>query len=153
MGSTRTSPQPGPHGAPTEIAGDGIEVVVDEVAVVVEGVAVHDVAELRAVEAASQQRSTLAAWYLLAALGLLQVLDVLSTKAVLGSGGSEANPVMAPIADGLAAPLGVKAAGIAVVALILSRCPCDSRVVQRGLAAAVGVYVAVVAWNLTLALG
>ena len=112
MGSTRTSPQPGPHGAPTEIAGDGIEVVVDEVAVVVDGVAVHDVAELRAVEAASQQRSTLAAWYLLAALGLLQVLDVLSTKAVLGSGGSEANPVMAPIADGLAAPLGVKAAAL-----------------------------------------
>ena len=126
---------------------------IDGVEVLVGGLVVRDVAELSAAEAEHGRRSALAAWYLFAALGVLQVLDVLSTKAALGSGGDEGNPVMAPVADGVVAPLGIKALGIALVALILSRCPCDSRIVQRGLAAAVGVYVAVVSWNFAVALG
>ena len=129
-----------------EGATDGIEVLVD-------GLAVRDVAELSVAEAEQGRRSTLAVWYLFAALAVLQVLDVVSTKAALGSGGDEGNPVMAPIADGVAAPLGIKALGIGLVAVILSRCPCDSRIVQRGLAAVVGVYVAIVSWNFVVALG
>lgn len=87
-------------------------------------------------------------WVLLVALALLNVLDLITTRAVLAAGGTEANPVMAPIIYHPYAPLLVKTAGVALVASVVNCCPPDSKVVNRALAGSVLAYSAIVTWNL-----
>jgi hypothetical protein len=59
-------------------------------------------------------------WFLLAILGALNLLDLVSTKLVLEAGGQEANPIMAPIIHHPFAPALVKTAGFVLVALVLN---------------------------------
>jgi hypothetical protein len=87
-------------------------------------------------------------WVLLVALALLNVLDLITTRAVLAAGGSEANPLMSSVIDHTWTPLLVKTAGVALVAVVVNSCPADSKVVNRALAATVVVYSAIVSWNL-----
>ncbi len=87
-------------------------------------------------------------WFLLIILGALNILDLVSTKLVLQAGGAEANPIMAPIIHHPFAPGLVKAAGFALVALVLQACPPRSAIVDRALVTVTGVYTAVVGWNL-----
>ena len=87
-------------------------------------------------------------WVLLVALALLNVLDLITTRAVLAAGGSEANPVMAPIIHHPYAPLLVKTGGVALVAFVVNCCPPDSKVVNRALAGSVLAYAAIVSWNM-----
>ena len=87
-------------------------------------------------------------WVLLVALALLNALDLITTRAVIASGGSEANPLMQGIIHDPWAPVLVKTAGVLIVALVVNACPPDSRVVNRALAASVLIYSTIVSWNL-----
>lgn len=87
-------------------------------------------------------------WVLLVALALLNVLDLITTRAVLAAGGVEGNPVMASIIHDPIAPILVKTAGVIVVALVVNSCPPDSRIVNRALSLAVITYAFIVSWNL-----
>ena len=87
-------------------------------------------------------------WVLLVSLALLNVLDLMTTRAVLAAGGTEGNPVMAGLIDDPIAPILVKAAGVLIVAVVVNSCPPDSRLVNRALSLAVLTYAAIVSWNL-----
>lgn len=87
-------------------------------------------------------------WVLLVSLALLNVLDLVTTRAVLAAGGVEGNPLMARIVDDPVAPVLVKSAGVLLVALVVNVCPPDSKLVNRALALSVITYAAIVSWNL-----
>ena len=88
-------------------------------------------------------------WSLLMGLAILNILDLVTTRAVLQAGGTEANPLMAQIIHDPIAPVLVKTAGLAVVALVLRACPPVSRLVDRALFTVTAMYGVIVAWNLT----
>lgn len=81
------------------------------------------------------------------ALVLLNLADVLLTKALLGVGAIEANPVMAPLMPGTLAPIGAKTLIPAFAALLLVMCPPESKLADRAVATVLGVYVGIVLWN------
>jgi hypothetical protein len=87
-------------------------------------------------------------WFLLAILGALNVLDLVTTRLVLNAGGQEANPIMAPIIHHPFAPALVKTAGFVLVAMVLKACPTRSAIVDRALVGVTGLYMAIVSWNL-----
>ena len=87
-------------------------------------------------------------WVLLVALALLNVLDLITTRAVLAAGGAEANPLMSSVIEHTWTPLLVKTVGVALVAVVVNSCPPDSKVVNKALAITVLVYSAIVSWNL-----
>jgi hypothetical protein len=87
-------------------------------------------------------------WSLLMGLAILNILDLVTTRAVLQAGGTEANPIMAQIVHDPIVPVLVKTAALAVVALVLRACPPVSRLVDRALFTVTAVYGVIVAWNL-----
>lgn len=88
--------------------------------------------------------------YVALSLIVLNVCDVLLTKAVLHRGGVEANPLMQELMAGLAAPIGLKVAAAALAGLLLLLCPAESRLADRAAVAVAGLYFAVVVWNTAL---
>ena len=66
--------------------------------------------------------------WLAGAVVALNIADVVSTKAVLHHGGVEANPLMAGLMSGLAAPLGLKMLVAGIAGLLLLRCPAECTV-------------------------
>lgn len=84
---------------------------------------------------------------LAAALVVLNLLDVLLTRAVIAAGGVEANPLMAPLMGGLAAPLGLKAVVAGCAGLLLLLCPPRARVGESAVLGVVVLYCAIVVWN------
>lgn len=103
-------------------------------------------AGLAGLEAPARRRRP---WVMLAALAALQAADLATTRAVLAAGGTEANPMMAPIIHHPYAPAAVKAAFLAALAAGIRAVPPESSVARIGLAAAVALYSFVVAWNVT----
>lgn len=87
-------------------------------------------------------------WFLLAILGALNLLDLVTTKLVLGAGGAEANPIMAPIIRHPFAPALVKTGGFVLVAMVLKACPVRSKIVDRALISVTALYLVIVSWNL-----
>lgn len=87
-------------------------------------------------------------WFLLAILGALNLLDLVTTKMVLNAGGAEANPIMAPIIHHPFAPALVKTGGFVLVAMVLRSCPVRSRIVDRALITVTALYLVIVSWNL-----
>ncbi|MGB3410023.1 MAG: DUF5658 family protein [Microthrixaceae bacterium] len=85
-----------------------------------------------------------------AALVVLNICDVLLTKAILHLGGLEGNPLMSGLMEGTAAPLGVKTLFAASAGLLLFFCPTESRRADRAAATVAGLYLAVVIWNSVL---
>jgi hypothetical protein len=85
--------------------------------------------------------------YLAGSLVLLNLLDVLTTRAVLDRGGVEANPLMHGLMQGLAAPLGLKTLVAGTAGALLLMCPPDAKLGERAAATVAGLYVAIVAWN------
>lgn len=88
-------------------------------------------------------------WSVLAALVVLNALDVISTVAVLAAGGTENNPLMRPLIEGVWPAVLVKTAVLVTIAWLLARCR-DSRRIEIMMACATGWYIAVVAWNLAV---
>jgi hypothetical protein len=87
-------------------------------------------------------------WLLLAMLAVLNALDLVTTRLVLEAGGTEGNPLMAPIIDHPVAPILVKTMAIVLVAGLLRACPPRSRVVDAGLLGVTLGYLVVVGWNM-----
>jgi len=90
--------------------------------------------------------------WLAAGVVLLNVADVLLTKAVLHHGGVEANPMMAGLMGGFAAPLGLKMVVAGTAGILLMLCPVDAKLGERAVIAVVALYSFIVVWN-TLMLG
>jgi hypothetical protein len=88
-------------------------------------------------------------WPVLVALVVLNALDVLSTVAVLAAGGTEGNPLMRPLIDGVWPAIIVKSLVLVVVAVLLGRCS-NSRRIRVMMAVTTGWYIAVVSWNVTI---
>jgi hypothetical protein len=87
-------------------------------------------------------------WLMLAMLAVLNAVDLVTTRLVLEAGGTEGNPLMAPIIHHPVAPILVKTAAIALVACLLRGCPARSRVVDIGLLGVTLGYMVVVSWNM-----
>ena len=85
-------------------------------------------------------------WSLYVGLVVLNVLDLITTAVVLDRGGTERNPLVKPIVDGIWDVALVKGLVLALVAVLLTRCR-DSRIADLALAGTAGWYLAVVMWN------
>ena len=77
----------------------------------------------------------------------LNVLDLLTTAAVLTLGGVESNPAMVPVVERWWAPIVVKLAVVGVMWAVALRTPVRSRVGAVALVAAWVFYAGVVGWN------
>ena len=88
-------------------------------------------------------------WSVLAALVVLNVLDVISTAAVIAAGGTESNPLMQPLIEGIWAAVVLKTAVLLGIAWLLGRCV-DSRRIGLMMACTTGWYIGVVSWNLAI---
>ena len=88
-------------------------------------------------------------WSVLAVLVLLNVLDVVSTAAVIAAGGTESNPLMRPLVEGIWPAVLLKGAVLLTIAWLLARST-DSRRIGVMMACTTGWYIAVVTWNLTI---
>jgi hypothetical protein len=85
---------------------------------------------------------------LLAVLIALNIADLVSTHLVLGRGGSEGNPLVAPLIDGLWAAALVKGLVLVVIAVLALRSTSSRMRIVLG---AVDLwYLAVVCWNFHL---
>ena len=85
-------------------------------------------------------------WPLYIALVVFNVLDLITTAAVLDRGGTERNPLVKPIVDGIWDVALVKGLVLVLVAALLTRCR-ESRIADLALAGTTGWYIAVVIWN------
>jgi predicted Co/Zn/Cd cation transporter (cation efflux family) len=85
--------------------------------------------------------------WLAAGVVVLNIVDVLLTKAVLHHGGVEANPLMQDLMAGLAAPLGLKMVVAGTAGILLLLCPPEARVGERAMIAVVSLYSLIVVWN------
>ncbi len=88
-------------------------------------------------------------WRLLL-LATLNVADVITTFMVLGAGGHEANPVLAPVVATWWMPTLMKAAVFGLVWGTVWRCPIRSIHADRLLRIAVIFFAIVVGWNLVM---
>lgn len=86
-------------------------------------------------------------WFMALFLLLFNVADVLITKAILGHGGIEQNPVMKPIMDDRAMPLVVKTLVALFVGALLLRAPVPSKLADRAMGLVLVTYVLVLGWN------
>lgn len=89
-------------------------------------------------------------WILAASLVLLNVADVVMTKAILARGGAEANPLVATFIDHPASPLLVKGLLALGIGVLLVMSPIERRFVDWAVGGVVGVYSVVVCWNITV---
>ena len=85
-------------------------------------------------------------WPLYIALVVFNVLDLITTAVVLDRGGTERNPLVKPIVDGIWDVALVKGVVLVLVAVLLTRCR-ESRIADLALAGTTGWYIAVVIWN------
>lgn len=80
----------------------------------------------------------------------LNVLDLLTTTAVLALGGSESNPAMAPVFESWWQPIVVKGVVLGLMWAVVVRTPPRSRLTAIGLTGAWIFYAGVVGWNTLL---
>lgn len=86
-------------------------------------------------------------WLMAVMILVLNLVDVVVTKAILGYGGQEANPIMAPIIDHPAYPVILKTVvSIGVGALLLAS-PRQSKLADRSVMLVIVAYVIVMGWN------
>ena len=88
-----------------------------------------------------------ARWIMAAALLSLNLLDVVTTKLILKAGGSEANPIMAPLVDHPYGAYALKFSMAVGVGVLLLKAPRTSRLADRAVLAAIGIYMLVIGWN------
>ena len=82
----------------------------------------------------------------------LNVLDLFTTAVVLANGGAEGNPLMVGVVQHWWMPIVVKAGVLAVVGLIVVRCPLRSPIADALLIVAWLFYGLVVLWNTVIIL-
>lgn len=86
--------------------------------------------------------------WLAVSLLVLNICDVLTTRLVLTSGGVEVNPIMVGLMQGTAAPLMLKTVVSLIAGMLLLAAPRTSRRSEIAVACVVGLYLAIVLWNL-----
>ena len=86
-------------------------------------------------------------WLMAVTMLVLNLVDVVVTKAILRLGGSEANPIMAPIMDHPTYPVLLKTVVALGVGALLLASPRDSKLADRSVMLVIAAYVAVMAWN------
>jgi Domain of unknown function (DUF5658) len=91
-------------------------------------------------------------WYLVATLVILNLLDVLTTRWILGHGGIEQNPILRPIIHDPLAPLLIKLGLCLVIGSLVLAAPRRSRFADGGLVAIVAIYTCVIGWNVAVVL-
>jgi hypothetical protein len=82
-------------------------------------------------------------------LAVLNLADLLTTRLVLSRGGSEGNPVMAPLVEGMWGAAVLKLACVGLIAMLAQRCLGSVRA-RCGLLVVVAWYAAVVSWNVVV---
>lgn len=91
-------------------------------------------------------------WLMAVTILFLNLFDVVVTKAILGRGGVEANPIMAPIMDHPAYPLILKTVVSLGVGALLLASPRESKLADRAVMIVIVAYVIVMGWNLGILL-
>lgn len=91
-------------------------------------------------------------WFMAVSLLVLNVIDVYLTKAIISLGGSEANPIMAPIMDHAALPILLKTVVSLGVGALLLASPVQSKFADRAVGLVLVGYVIVMGWNLGILL-
>lgn len=91
-------------------------------------------------------------WFMAVSLLVLNVIDVYLTKAIIRLGGSEANPIMAPIMDHAALPILLKTVVSLGVGALLLASPIRSKFADRAVGLVLVGYVIVMGWNLGILL-
>lgn len=86
-------------------------------------------------------------WYLVLALVLLNLLDVVTTRWVLALGGDEQNPLMRPLIDHPTAPLAMKVGLCLLIGVLVMAAPRESKFPERAVGVVALAYALVVAWN------
>ena len=86
-------------------------------------------------------------WIMAVSILVLNLVDVLVTKAILRFGGVEANPIMAPIMDHPAYPIILKTVVAVGVGALLLASPRESKLADRSVMLVIVAYVIVMGWN------
>jgi len=86
-------------------------------------------------------------WLMAVTILFLNLVDVVVTKAIIRLGGTEANPIMAPIMDHPAYPLILKTIVSVGVGALLLASPRDSKLADRSVMVVIVAYVIVMGWN------
>lgn len=77
----------------------------------------------------------------------LNLLDVVVTKSIIRLGGTEANPIMAPIIDHPSYPILLKTIVSLGVGALLLASPRESKLADRSVFVVIVAYVCVMGWN------
>jgi hypothetical protein len=77
----------------------------------------------------------------------LNLLDVITTRLIIGAGGTEANPVMQPFVSSPLAAFALKLTMAIGVGVLLLKAPRSSRLADRAVLLAIGAYTLVIGWN------
>lgn len=91
-------------------------------------------------------------WVMAVAILVLNLADVVITKAILRLGGTEANPIMAPIMDHPAYPIVLKTVIALGVGGLLLASPPQSKLSDRAVGTVILAYTAVLVWNVGILL-
>ena len=91
-------------------------------------------------------------WLMAVALLVLNVIDVYLTKAILGRGGVESNPIMRPIIHDALSPIVLKTAISLGVAVLLLASPREAKWADRAVGVVLVAYTLVMGWNLGILL-
>lgn len=86
-------------------------------------------------------------WLMAVSILVLNLLDVVVTKAIIRLGGLEANPIMAPIIEHPSYPLIVKTVVSLGVGALLLASPRESKLADRAVFIVIVAYVIVMSWN------
>lgn len=86
-------------------------------------------------------------WLMAVSILFLNLFDVLVTKAIIRRGGTEANPIMAPIMDHPSYPIILKTIVALGVGALLLASPRDSKLADRAVFIVIVAYVIVMGWN------
>jgi len=87
-------------------------------------------------------------WFLAFTLLILNVVDVVMTRVIIGLGGKEANPFMRQVIDRPLAPLALKGMIAVLVGALLLASPKNRRFADVATLAVCVAYLIVVCWNL-----
>lgn len=91
-------------------------------------------------------------WMMAVGMLVLNLVDLYLTKAIIGLGGHESNPVMRAVVDSPSAPVVLKTVMSLGVGVLLVASPRASRLADRSFGIVLVVYTIVVGWNIGILL-
>lgn len=101
-----------------------------------------------AIEGVEDRSIPVRRWLMAVMLLVLNLTDVIMTKAILSYGGREANPLMAPIIDHPLYPVLLKTVIAVGVGALLLASPRDSKLADRAVGFVLVGYTILIGWNI-----